>query len=75
MEGAASERRRVKKTTKRQQQGLGRKGVRSENLSLDKKKLSHKGQVQPILLLVKVVRRSNKVKLNLRQLLRFIISS
>jgi hypothetical protein len=51
MEGAASERR-----TKRQQQGLGRKGVRSENLSLDQTKLSHKGQVQPILLLVKVVR-------------------
>jgi hypothetical protein len=56
MEGAASERRRVKKTTKRQQQGRGRKGVRSKNLSLDQTKHSHKGQVQPILLLVKVVR-------------------
>jgi hypothetical protein len=56
MKGAASERRRVKKTTKRQQQGLGRKGVWSKILSLDQTKLSHKGQVQPILLLVEVVR-------------------
>jgi hypothetical protein len=56
VKGAASERRRVKKTTKRQQQGRGRKGVRSKNLSLDQTKLSHKGQVQPILLLAKVVR-------------------